>query len=83
MNSSSVQEKLSAKEGRVAALADSPMSPRGLIEEIYLLAYCRLPTDQELAVADELFRGPVVDRRAAVEDLLWALLNSAEFVFKD
>ena len=83
MNSPGVQEKLSAKEGRVAALADGGKSPRELVDEIYLLAYCRLPTDQERAVADGLFRGPVVDRRGAVEDLLWALLNSAEFVFKD
>jgi len=83
MNSPGVQEKLSAKEGRVAVLADGPLSPRGLVEEIYLLAYCRQPSDQERAVAEELFAGPVVDRRAAVEDLLWALLNSAEFVFKD
>ena len=30
-----------------------------------------------------LFEEPGADRRAAVEDLLWALINSAEFVFKD
>ena len=83
MNSPGVHEKLSANEGRVAALAKGSKSTHELVDEIYLLAYCRFPTDQERTVAEELFRGPVVDRRGAIEDLLWALLNSPEFVFKD
>jgi hypothetical protein len=53
------------------------------VEELYLLAYSRYPTAEEREVGESLFTGPKADRRAAVEELLWALLNSAEFVFKD
>lgn len=83
MNSPGVHSKLTADDGRVAALAKGDKAPRALVEELYLLAYSRLPTDDERSIAEELFRDPKLDRRGAVEDLLWALLNSPEFVFKD
>jgi hypothetical protein len=38
---------------------------------------------EERSVAEALFADLKSDRRGAVEDLLWALLNSPEFVFKD
>jgi len=61
----------------------SDMPPRETVEELYLLAYGRLPTDEEREFGESLFHEPGASRRSAVEDLLWALLNSAEFVFKD
>ena len=67
----------------VPRLASGKESPRAIVEELYLLTYARLPTEEEQAVGVSLFEGPKADRRPAVEDLLWALLNSAEFVFKD
>jgi hypothetical protein len=83
MNAPGVNEKLARDEGRVARLAASSASPQELAEELYLLAYSRLPTDEERAVAEGVFAEPGVTRRQAVADLLWALINSAEFVFKD
>ena len=52
-----------------------------IIEELYLLVYSRMPTDPERLIAARVFDG--VPRRQATEDLLWALLNTPEFVFKD
>jgi hypothetical protein len=83
MNAPGLQKKLSADDGRVARLAKSGTSAAGIVDELYLLTYSRLPTNEEKIVAEALFLGPKSDRRSAVEDLLWALLNSAEFVFKD
>ena len=83
MNSPGVHKKLSADDGRVATLAKGDKAPRAIVEELYLVTYSRLPTRDERSVAESLFRDPKSDRRGAVEDLLWALLNSPEFVFKD
>ncbi|WP_165246446.1 DUF1549 and DUF1553 domain-containing protein [Paludisphaera soli] len=83
MNAPGVHEKLASDEGQAAALAKGDKSPRAIVEELYLLAYSRLPTDEERTVGESLFQEPGADRRAVVEDILWALLNVPEFVFKD
>ena len=83
MNAPGVHEKLASGEGRVAALAKGDKTPQAIIGEIYLLAYSRHPSDEEASVCETLFQEVGPDRRAGVEDILWALLNSPEFVFKD
>jgi hypothetical protein len=83
MNSPGVHGKVASDAGRAARLAASEKSPREIVTELYLLAYSRLPDDEEYAVGERLFAEPGVTRRQAVEDLLWALFNTPEFVFKD
>ncbi len=39
------------------------------------------PTEEELRVAAAVFAAKDVTRQAATEDVFWALLNAAEFVF--
>ncbi|HWY87208.1 MAG TPA: DUF1549 and DUF1553 domain-containing protein, partial [Gemmataceae bacterium] len=81
MNSPKLHAQVTGNTGRAAALAASKMSTGEIIEELYLLVYSRLPSDQERITAARVFDG--VPRRQATEDLLWALLNTPEFVFKD
>ena len=83
MNAPELHKKVASDAGRAARLASGKESPHAIVEQLYLLAYSRLPTDEEMAVGVSLFDGPSANRRPAVEDLLWALINSAEFVFKD
>lgn len=83
MNAPDLQRKMGSDQGRVADLAKGKQTPRAIVEELYLLAYSRMPTDAERGVGESLFDGTDAGRRSAIEDLLWALLNSAEFVFKD
>ena len=45
--------------------------------------YCRFPTEDERAAAVKRFDKPDATRRTAAEDLMWALINTPEFVFKD
>lgn len=82
MNSSELQGKLASKEGRVAKLAANPeLSEPKLVTEIYLASYSRLPDAEELQTALRFFSQPGATRQTAAEDLAWALINSAEFVF--
>jgi hypothetical protein len=83
MNAPDLHQKVTSDAGRVARLAGGKESPRAIVEEHYLLTYSRRPTEEEMAVGVSPFEGPKADRRQAVEDLLWALINSAECVFKD
>ncbi len=83
MNAPEVNRKLSSDEGRVAALAAGDATPAAIVEELFLTAYSRRPAAEEAEIAEAVFRQPGKSRRAAVEDVLWALLNSPEFVFKD
>jgi WD40 repeat protein len=81
MNSRSLQAKLSNKEGRVKQLADSKMTPDEIVAELYLTAFNRFPTADELKTATAAFVGSDATRQTATEDVLWALLNSVEFQF--
>jgi hypothetical protein len=83
MNSPTLHRKVTDDAGRCAMLAKSSKSPAEIVDELYLLAYCRFPTDTERAAALKRFEKANAARRTAAEDLLWALINTPEFVFND
>src|SRR6185436_15180154 len=56
------------------------LTERAIIEAAYLRTFCRLPTEAEVSAALEL-RKKSDDRRMWVEDLLWGLMTSPEFLF--
>ena len=82
MNSPVLNRKISLDSARPAKLAASELSNEAIVEEAYLLAYSRLPNADERQIALEFL--PERDqRRRAVEDLFWTLLNTPEFSFLD
>jgi hypothetical protein len=83
MNSRNLFGKVTNDTGRAAKLAASDKTPAQIVEEIYLWVYARRPDDDEIRITAGLFEKEGVTRRQATEDLLWALLNTPEFVFRD
>lgn len=85
MNGPDIYRKVTSDEGRPAQLAASPKTPEQITEEIYLLCYGRLPSGEEQEIGKQVFAAASTPaaRRQATEDLLWALLNTPEFVFND
>ena len=82
MNAVNIHAKVVSDEGRAARLTAAELPARKIVEELYLAVYARLPDEVERSMARVLFEGSETPRRAA-EDLLWALLNTPEFLFKD
>jgi hypothetical protein len=81
MNSKALQTKLTSSDGRVAKLAASTRSPEEIVAELYLTTFNRAPGETELKTATAAFTAQGATRQTATEDVLWALLNSPEFVF--
>lgn len=60
-----------------------PQSNEEIIEETYLLCLSRMPSDGERKRLAAVFDNtPETERRAAIEDLFWALMTSREFLFQ-
>jgi hypothetical protein len=80
LNSDELERKLTDKAGLVSELAKSENPPREIIDELFLRTFSRLPREAEVRAAVAQFE-KANDRRAPIEDLLWTLLNSKEFLF--
>ena len=83
MNSPTLSAKITSDTGRAATLAASKKSNAEIVDELYLLAYGRPPKADELTACLARFDKKDAKRRTATEDLMWALINTPEFVFKD
>jgi hypothetical protein len=81
MNSEEIHAKITARDGVARRLTNSKKQPKEIVEELYLGTLSRFPTDQEVSAMLRFFAEAGEDRRGAVEDVLWALLNTRGFVY--
>ncbi len=81
LNSNEVQGKLQAGDGRASKLArDKDHNDTDKIRELYAWAYAREPDQGELTLTLE-YLGRHDNKQQAYEDILWALINTKEFLF--
>jgi len=76
-----LQEMLADPNNRIGQLLTTGRSDGEIVEEFYLAALSRRPTADERAKLTTLI-GRAKDRRAAVEDVVWGLVNSKEFLLR-
>jgi hypothetical protein len=76
-----INELLTRPENRLKRLLASGQPPRAILVELYWTTLSREPSAEELSVtATYLERAQ--DRRKALEDIAWGLLNSHEFMLR-
>jgi Protein of unknown function (DUF1549)/Protein of unknown function (DUF1553) len=76
-----LNELLTRPDNRLDRLLASGKANGELVEELYLSALSRTPTEQENEAATALL-DKSKDRRAALEDLVWGLVNAKEFLLR-
>ncbi|MGQ0635232.1 MAG: DUF1549 domain-containing protein [Planctomycetaceae bacterium] len=82
LNSSELQGKLSSSAGRAALLAaDVGHSDEEKVQELYRWVYARPASSDETRIAQEHLVRHADNKKPAWEDLIWALVNTKEFLF--
>jgi Protein of unknown function (DUF1553)/Protein of unknown function (DUF1549) len=66
-------------DGRLKTLLAEKKTDDEVIEELFLATLCRFPDDKEKRAALEHVKS-AEDRRAGFVDMLWALINTREFI---
>ena len=82
MNSRVLDGRIRDDSGRAARLAGSDMTSEQIAEELYLAVFSRFPSEVERDYVLGLLKD-TEDRRAVIEDLMWAMVNSPEFTIRN
>jgi hypothetical protein len=82
LNSSEVQTKIADANGRASKFANDKEHPtEAKIKELYRWVYSREPDAEEMKIALAHLEKHKDNSKLAFEDIVWALINSKEFLF--
>jgi hypothetical protein len=81
LNSDEIQGKLARANGRADMLAKDKRPDAEKVDEMFLWAFARKPTDEQRSTALAHIAKHAMNKKAAYENILWALLNTKEFIF--
>lgn len=79
-NSDDIENKLAAGDGKIATLLKAGKPITEVIEELYLAGYSRVPRPRELDAMVKYVESQE-NKQQALEDVLWTIVNSKEFMF--
>jgi hypothetical protein len=81
-NGETLNQKLAAADNRLTRWLAETKSDPDLLEEIFLTCLSRTPSEKESQEILAMLQATAVDdRRTAIEDLVWGILSSREFLF--
>ncbi len=81
MNGDAVHSNIQAGGVINKLINEEKKTDKEIVEELYLRCFGRFPTEKELNTVKTALAETPDNRRAVLEDLFWALLNSKEFFF--
>lgn len=82
LNSTHIQNKIRTSDRLRQMVRQSRGDRDELVRTLFLEVLSRNPTSQELAAAKEYVRSSGLDDRGAAGDLVWALINTKEFLYR-
>ncbi|MGK0197225.1 MAG: hypothetical protein ACI91J_000491 [Yoonia sp.] len=80
MNSRKLEDRIANSAGRAAELSKTKLKPTEIADELYLSAYSRFPNADERKIVEAAFNAKDASRQHVTEDVIWALINTPEFV---
>lgn len=80
-NGDTLNEKLKRKDNRVDQLLASGKTAAQIIEEIYLSSVNRFPTPAEQTAMTAALATAKDEKREVLQDILWSVMSSRDFVF--
>jgi len=82
VNGNTLNDKLQSKTNRIGRWLSSGMPDYRIVESIYLASLSRYPTNREMSETLKIFAAtPEKQRRELVEDVLWSVISTREFLF--
>lgn len=82
LNSTHIQNKIERSKRLSGLIKTAKGNKRTLIGMIYLNVLSRYPTQAERIMAEKYFQTKGVSTRQATTDLVWALINTKEFLYR-
>lgn len=81
-NGNELKSWLTPASGNLTDRLNKLTSVEELAKELYMSLFCRFPTAEESQMVAEYLQNRKEERPAAIQELAWALLTSAEFRFQ-
>ncbi len=81
LNNPNLVKRIASPKGRVGIALSAKQLPRQIIEQLYLAALSRRPSEREFKIAEDYVKA-AEDAAAGLQDLQHALLNGSEFLLR-
>ncbi len=80
INGDTINGAIKGQGGLLDSLLAAETPPDQIIDKLYMAAVSRIPTEEE-KVTLNTYVGNAENKREALEDVFWSMLNSKEFIF--